>query len=207
MSKIINVGGQTPTLPSGLWREMSMPTVTARPGQVILSSDLPKEIDMQKLEKLLATLPLREDSNSELSAPKIQEIRLNGTLRFKYDGLDETRREIVNMLKQDAVICFFEKLFDARRYPADCQGHVMPTGSELKEHIHNANNIFIIFHFSKNYEGGRYFERISDKIVYPQIPAYSACINYNAVAHGVEKVSSGVRNVLVTSWDRSKLKS
>lgn len=166
---------------------------------------LPASFDLRRLAAVVATLPTRDTQDGRLGF-RMADIRRGGTLQFQYDGGDDTRRVIVEMVKDPGLVDMMARYFGERRYAAHCQLHIMKPGSSLPEHSHGNDDTFVVFHFERGYDGGRYFERRGGALVYPEIPPFSAYVNRLGVCHGVEEVRSGDRVVLVTSWERSDRK-
>lgn len=172
---------------------------------VLDEKSLPPELDIRSLGDLVKSIPVRLSHSNECEF-YVGDIRRRGIIRFQYDGSDMVRQEIVQRLSDPYVIEFFSSQFGERRYAADCQVHRMGQGSSLAEHRHGREDIFVVFHFDRDYQGGAYFEQEGDMRSHPEIPPYSACVSRFAVPHGVEEVLVGERIVLVTSWDYSSHK-
>jgi hypothetical protein len=180
-------------------------TIKDKPSCIVEESSLPAELAIRRLGELAARIPVRPSNTGEPGF-FAGDIRQRGILKFKYDGADKMRAEVAEILSNPTVIHFFSTHFGERRYAADCQLHRMSAGSCLPEHKHGIDDIFVVFHFCRDYQGGAYFEQHHGERYYPEIKPYSACISRNGVPHGVEEVLLGERIVLVTSWEYSSRK-
>jgi hypothetical protein len=173
---------------------------------IICEENLPSELNIKHMGATAALIPTRISIDGKPEF-RVADIRRNRTVRIQQDGGDGARKEITSLFKQPEVIDFFTPYFNGeRRYAAGIQFHSMGEGAVLREHKHGADDIFVIFHFDHNYEGGKYFERHDDMLWYPPLTPFCACVSHSAVPHGVDVIESGTRSVLVTSWERSEYK-
>ena len=175
------------------------------PSKVISPEVMRSLIDVERIEFLAQQLTTRASVVSGENF-QIANVRHKGAVKFDGDERETQRRaEIVESLKSEGWISLMSGHVGKRMYAADCQVHQMRTGSDLPSHSH-ANEVFGILHFSRNYQGGRYYEVNGMEKVYPEIAPYSFVISKGGVEHGVETVTAGTRIVLVSVWARSEFK-
>lgn len=160
---------------------------------------------MPLIEKIATTIETRP---STLSGHffRIADIRRNGALGTSANPSEALqKRQLIEQLRDEKAIALVSEALGERAYAKDAQVHRMLPGADLPAHTHS-NEMFVIFHFSKTFDGGQYFEIRSNERVYPPISPYSLVINRDNIEHGVEAVSAGIRTVLVTVWKASEFK-
>ena len=159
--------------------------------------------DLRAIEALLDEFTFRHASFNEGDKISVGDVRRRGVSQ----NLDTHGRELVELLRTPEAMQFMEDLLGERRYAEDAQIHRMTVGSALPGHRHGDDDVFAIFHFERSYAGGAYFEERNEVRNYPAIPPYSLFISRGIIFHGVEPVTAGERQVLVTCWTRSSWKS
>lgn len=158
--------------------------------------------DLRKAESLLDDFVFREASLRPDDRIEVADIRLRGVLR----DLSSHTRTLLEMVRAPEMIDFMRVVLGERRYVEGAQIHRMPTGAHLPAHRHGDDDVFAIFHFAHDYQGGAYFEERNGDVSYPVIPPYSLFISRGVITHGVEPITAGERIVLVTCWTPSSYK-
>lgn len=185
---------------------LNVSAVSFEPSTVVGPEVMRSILDVERMEFLAQQLTTR---TSLLSGKNFQiaDVRRNGGLTVGADEMENARRsEIVDALKNPQWISLMSTHSGKRMFAPDCQIHQMHTGADLPSHSHG-DHIFGILHFSRTYEGGKYYEMNGAEKMYPNIAPFSLVITRSGIEHGVESVTAGTRIVLVSVWAPSKYKS